>query len=141
MNRLLSISGAIFIALMGVAASASAQETRATPWLAAYSFVVPANPLGQNAKAGLAAFTLTNNMTSDVRDVVIEVLPGTRVGFGSFNREQAGNIGRGSFAVLHVQLMLASDAKGFPLKITWKDADGSPRAATIDAIDIEEARK
>jgi hypothetical protein len=133
------IVAAILVLFAGI--SVEAQGAGATAWSVAYRFVVPPNALGDQAKAGLAVFALTNFAGAPAKDVVIEVLPEANVIFGSANREQVGDVGFGAFAVLHVQLLVPNDAARFPVCISWITADGQKKSVVVDATSMEEAAK
>jgi hypothetical protein len=128
-------------AVVALVAPAAAQGPEPRQWVAVYCFVAPPSLLGDTAKAGLAAFTLTNHTGRDVKDVVVAVEPAANAGFGPFNTEQAGSVSAGSSAVLHVQLLLSASAASFPVTVTWKEADGSRHGARIDAFDIAEIER
>jgi hypothetical protein len=120
---------------------ASAEEAAPRTWVAAYRFVAAPSTLGKSVKTGLAAFTLANVMAEDAREVVVEVEPAARVGFGPHNREQAGSVARSSSAVLHVHLLLGAETKGFPVKVSWKSVDGTRQVARVEAFDAVEVQQ
>jgi hypothetical protein len=89
----------------------------------------------------MIAFTLVNTTAGAAREVTLELAPDALAGFGGMNREQAGDIATGASFILNTQLYLAKEMASFPMQVSWLDAAGNRKAATIIVRDESEAFK